>query len=131
MKRRSKKRDAIMSCLQGTKLHPTAEWVYQQLKPDYPDLSLGTVYRNLSQFKEEGAIVSVGTVGGLERFDADTSPHGHLVCRSCGAVVDAGRADIPAAVIACAEKETGGVVEASRLIFTGLCQTCNPKKFSS
>ena len=50
MKRHSKKRDAILTCLRQTKSHPTAEWIYQKLKPEYPNLSLGTVYRNLSEF---------------------------------------------------------------------------------
>ena len=49
-RKNSKKRAAILACLQNTKTHPTAEWIYQQLKPQIPDLSLGTVYRNLSLF---------------------------------------------------------------------------------
>ena len=55
----SRKRQAILEALRNTKIHPTAEWVHQTLKNDYPDLSLGTVYRNLSQFKEEGIILSM------------------------------------------------------------------------
>ena len=50
-KKFSRKREAILTCLHGTTCHPTAEWVYQQLKPQFPDLSLGTVYRNLAAFK--------------------------------------------------------------------------------
>ena len=60
----SHKREAILNIMRGTKSHPTAEWVYQQLKPQYPDLSLGTVYRNISRFKEEGQLITVGVVGG-------------------------------------------------------------------
>lgn len=74
VRKHSRKRDAILACLRSTTCHPTAEWVYQQLKPAIPDLSLGTVYRNLSMFKDEGLVISVGTVGGLERFDGNTSP---------------------------------------------------------
>ena len=61
-KKFSRKREAILTCLHGTTCHPTAEWVYQQLKPQFPDLSLGTVYRNLAAFKAEGVIDSVGVV---------------------------------------------------------------------
>ena len=43
----SRKREAIYQTVCDTKVHPTAEWVYEALKPVYPDLSLGTVYRNL------------------------------------------------------------------------------------
>ena len=65
-RKHSKKRDAIYECVRSTKTHPSAEWVYSRLKPEIPDLSLGTVYRNLAMFKQEGDIISVGTVGGLE-----------------------------------------------------------------
>lgn len=50
MRRHSKKRDAILSCIRRSHLHPSAEWIYTQLKPEHPDLSLGTVYRNLALF---------------------------------------------------------------------------------
>ena len=45
----SRKREAILMTIRNATIHPTAEWVYQQLKPQYPDLSLGTVYRNIAQ----------------------------------------------------------------------------------
>ena len=64
-RKHSRKRDAILDCMRNTTCHPTAEWVYQQLKPIYPDLSLGTVYRNLAMFKESGTIQSIGVVGGI------------------------------------------------------------------
>ena len=51
IQKKSRKRDAILACVCSTDTHPTAEWVYTQLKPDIPDLSLGTVYRNLAMFR--------------------------------------------------------------------------------
>ena len=50
--RYSKKREAILNAIQSTKCHPSADWVYQTLKPEHPDLSLGTVYRNLEFFRQ-------------------------------------------------------------------------------
>jgi len=88
LKNTAKKREAILAKLRSTTAHPTAEWVYLELKEQYPDLSLGTVYRNIGLFKDEGEIISVGTVAGQERFDGDTSPHGHFVCLTCRAVID-------------------------------------------
>jgi len=68
------------------------------LKDEYPDLSLGTVYRNLSLFKKDGMIVSVAVVDGQERFDGCVDPHGHFICSKCNSVIDvdlpANRADI-------------------------------------
>ena len=79
-RKNSKKRQVILEALAATTAHPTAQELYQQLKPDYPDLSLGTVYRNLSLFAEEGDAMSVGVFRGQERFDARTNPHAHLHC---------------------------------------------------
>ncbi|NLG92671.1 MAG: transcriptional repressor, partial [Clostridiales bacterium] len=60
----SRKREAILKAIRSTTTHPTAEWVYQKVKPEYPDLSLGTVYRNIAQFKKDGPIICVGIVNG-------------------------------------------------------------------
>ena len=88
LRNHSKKREAILEKLRSTTSHPTAEWVHRELKEDFPDLSLATVYRNIGLFKEEGEIVSVGTVAGQERFDGNTAPHAHFVCQRCRAVID-------------------------------------------
>lgn len=120
----SRKRAAILAVLQNTKLHPTAEWVYAQLKPEYPDLSLGTVYRNLNRLREKGQAASLGTVGGRERFDGDVSPHAHLVCEKCGAVLDVPARMPEAADFRCIAEETGCRVRSASLAFRGLCPDC-------
>lgn len=124
IRKRSRKRDAILECICATSTHPTAEWVYSQLKPAIPDLSLGTVYRNISMFREEGKIVSVGVVNGLERFDGNTAPHVHFVCQQCGAVLDVGNIEVPVQLTSLAEQATGGAVTGCSLSFAGVCQTC-------
>ena len=86
--RYSKKREAILTAIRSSDAHPSAEWIYHTLKSTHPDLSLGTVYRNLLFFQQNGTIQSVGVVNGQERFDAVTAPHSHFVCTSCGAVID-------------------------------------------
>lgn len=87
-RRYSKKREAIYNALAHTHEHPSAEWLYQQLKPEYPDLSLATVYRNLKELVSQGEAIVVGTLEGKERFDACHHPHAHLLCRGCGCVLD-------------------------------------------
>ena len=126
VRKRSKKRDAILACIRETDTHPSAEWIYTMLKPQIPDLSLGTVYRNLSMFREEGLVVSVGVVGGLERFDGNTVPHVHFVCEGCGAVLDVGSIEVPTELTSLAETSTGGRVHACSLRFMGLCKSCKP-----
>jgi len=88
IKNYSRKREAILSKIRSTTCHPTADEVYMSLKEEYPDLSLGTVYRNLSLFKKEGSVIAVAVVDGQERYDGCTSPHGHFVCYKCSAVTD-------------------------------------------
>jgi Fur family peroxide stress response transcriptional regulator len=124
MQRFSKKRQAIYDCLCGTRTHPTADWIYQQLHPAYPDLSLGTVYRNLSQLKAAGLICSVGAVNGQERYDGNVSPHAHLVCQGCGTVVDVMDVQPPQSLIAAAQAATGYQVTGMSLQFVGLCPSC-------
>lgn len=126
IRKRSKKRDAILACIRSTDIHPSAEWVYTQLKPQIPDLSLGTVYRNIHMFREEGTVVSVGVVDGLERFDGNTRPHVHFVCEGCGAVLDVGTIEVPMELTAQAEEATGGMVAACKLSFSGRCPKCKP-----
>ena len=123
----SRKREAILGKIRSTLSHPTAEWVYRELKEEYPDLSLATVYRNIGLFKEEGHVVSVGTVAGQERFDGNTEPHGHFICSACRAVIDI---DIPAEhpeICALLEKTRGFRVERAELTAYGDCDAClNP-----
>ena len=121
----SKKRDAILECVRSTDTHPTADWVYAQLKPQIPDLSLGTVYRNLAMFKQEGIIGSMGVVDGMERFERNTFPHAHFICHGCSAVIDVEGVDPPEYL----GKQIGcGNVQECILTFTGLCNECAEKR---
>ena len=119
-----KKRDAILTCLRGTTTHPSAEWIYMQLKDEIPKLSLGTVYRNLAYIKEAGKAISVGTVKGIKRFDGNTSPHVHFICNSCGAVIDLPEVAVPEELKASAESDCGGSVCSCQLSFCGICSNC-------
>ena len=120
-KKHFRKRDAILTCLRQTSVHPSAEWLYAQLKPEIPDLSIGTVYRNLALFKEKGMIISLGTVKGVERFDGNTEPHVHFICTACDAVIDLHQIPMPRYD----REECGGChIESCALTFTGLCSNC-------
>ena len=119
-----KKRNAILTCLRGTDVHPSADWVHAQIKQEYPDISLGTVYRNLALFKQQGMIQSIGTVGGVERFDGNVEPHVHFICQCCESVIDLPRMEVPESLSSRAADETGGTVANCQLTFTGTCQSC-------
>jgi len=116
-RRHSKKRDAILNLIRSTKSHPGAQWVYECLKPQYPDLSLGTVYRNIKVLIGEGAVVSAGVINGEERFDGDIYPHSHAVCKRCGLIVDLSASAKPA-------KIPGFSDELQNIVFYGICDAC-------
>lgn len=127
MERKAKhfqKRDAILSCLRGTKTHPTAEWIYEQLRLSDADISLATVYRNLALFKRQGLIQSVATVNGTERFDGNPLPHVHFICNGCDAVTDLEGISVPQELSSAAGQCAGGTIEGCQLTFSGLCSQC-------
>ena len=126
--RYSKKREAILAAIRGTSCHPSAEWIYQQLKPRHPDLSLGTVYRNLAFFQEAGQVQSVGVVQGQERFDAVTTPHSHFVCNYCGTVSDLPNIRPEKDLEQTVSTQYGFAVERCELTFYGLCPNCTDQQ---
>ena len=102
-----RKRNAILSCLRCAHAHPSAEEIHRMLQAEHPDISLATVYRNLSLFKRQGQIRSLGTVDGIERFDGDTSPHVHFICTGCGAVLDLPQLALPQSLESEAQSSSG------------------------
>lgn len=119
----SRQRDAVLKVLQGTKSHPTAEWIYERVKRDNPSVSLATVYRNLKQLTELGAIMKFEAGTGKEHYDACTEAHYHFVCRSCSAVKDADLPVIPFDKIVSIGNERV-YVDSHHLILYGLCEKC-------
>ena len=119
-----KKRNAILTCLKERTDHPSAEMIFSTLKPEIPDLSIGTVYRNLTVFRQQGVATCVATVGGVERFDGDVHEHVHFICNECGSVSDLHKIAPPEALRTAAEECIGGRVDACQLSFTGICKEC-------
>ncbi len=87
--RNTKQKEAIIAAVNNTKTHPTADEIYSALKPEHEKLSLGTVYRNLNKFSENGLIKKISVPGLGDRFDFNTSDHEHFICIDCGKVFDA------------------------------------------
>ena len=120
--RNSATRNSIYDYLCGTKAHPSAEMIYLDLRETNPNLSFGTVYRNLKQLEETGRIIRVSTVNNRERYDATCSEHLHFACEKCGRVIDLMEADMATAVTAC------GLPYGSRIrCIYGTCESCSDK----
>ncbi|MCH5297491.1 MAG: transcriptional repressor [Ruminococcus sp.] len=123
----SSKRNAIYNTICSTLTHPSAKWVYEKLKPEIPDLSLGTVYRNIALFKNEGKVNVICSINGEERIDADTKPHPHFACNVCGKISDV--KDSNTAYSENRELENAGyTVESRYVIYYGLCPECSKKR---
>ena len=121
--RYSRQRERIYQAVRDSREHPTAQMVYDILRPELPKLSLGTVYRNLQQMAAEGRLVQLD--GPVARFDAVLEPHTHLRCASCGQVAD-GVLSYDAALDRAA-MAGGWTITGHSLTFTGICPACAGK----
>ena len=123
-RRYSRQRETIYQAVLASRDHPTAEMIYEQLRTELPQLSLGTVYRNLRLLVEEGRLQELG--GPTARFDGVTAPHTHLRCKRCGQVLDLESLPYDPALDRMAAAG-GAVIESHSLVFTGLCPACAGK----
>ncbi|MCI9486610.1 MAG: transcriptional repressor [Lachnospiraceae bacterium] len=119
----SRQRESIKEFLSGRTDHPTADMVYVNIRKSYPNISLGTVYRNLSLLESLGEVRKLSCGDGAERFDPNTEPHYHFVCRECGCVQD-----IPMTPLEELETKASeffeGSIESHTAMFFGLCGRC-------
>ena len=123
-RKNSRKRQALLDALCASHEHPTAEMLYNALKPMIPELSLGTVYRNLGVLVQEGLVRSVGHVKGQERYDAIVEPHPHFVCSNCHAVIDLELPDTVSGMYDEIDRHFHCCPEEYSLTIKGLCPQC-------
>ncbi len=88
MKNYSRQREAVLNVLCSTTSHPTAAWIYEKVREEIPNISLGTVYRNLSGLSEDGTIRKLSFGDSSVHFDGDISVHSHFYCEHCGEITD-------------------------------------------
>ena len=122
MKNYSRQREAILKVLGSTTTHPTAAWIYEKVREEIPNISLGTVYRNLAQLSEEGIIRKIPVGDNHEHFDGDTTQHSHFFCKDCEKITDIfiDTEDSRKQV----EAETGSRVDSGTYTFFGVCKAC-------
>lgn len=123
MLKNSKQRDAIKSFLMTRYDHPTAETVYLNVKKNFPNISLGTVYRNLSLLSEIGEIQKLSTGIGPDRFDGNPAPHYHFICNQCGSVLDLDVTGLDH-INVLASQNFDGEIEGHLIYFYGKCPDC-------
>ncbi|MCI2106971.1 MAG: transcriptional repressor [Intestinimonas sp.] len=121
-KRYSRQREMIFQALCNTTEHPTAEMVYNWLKPKNPSLSLGTVYRNLNLLADSGMIMRLAFP--IERYDANTKPHPHFQCLRCGRVYDLDGLSYDPHLDEAASQYSGHQISRHEIVFYGICIHC-------
>jgi Fur family peroxide stress response transcriptional regulator len=127
VKRMTKQRKTILEVIRSTTCHPTAEWIYEQARKVIPEISLGTIYRNLQVLVQEQEIQELKYGSTFSRFDGNTHPHYHFVCLKCGQVYDLNM-PVLTKLNQQAAKIIGGSVESHRLVFYGACQQCEKEE---
>ncbi len=119
----SKQRDAILEVLHSTKAHPTADAIYAEVRKKIPNISLGTVYRNLAKLSEDNTIIKVNAGTGVEHFDGTPTPHYHVVCTECGAIDDIDAEPLEEVNLWAAKNFKGEIYKHSTIFF-GKCEKC-------
>ncbi|MFP4491885.1 MAG: transcriptional repressor [Spirochaetaceae bacterium] len=124
---RSDLREQILNLLEQTDSHPTAAWVHDQLREEFPKVAIGTVYRNLNILVSEGQIKNIRFDDATDHFDANTSRHYHFICEECGAIRDL---EVPydETLELKVSSQTGFEVHTHRLDFYGVCEQCRNNK---
>lgn len=125
----SRQREVIKDFLKTRKDHPTADVVYTNVREQYPNISLGTVYRNLTLLADIGEIQRLRVGDGVDHFDADVSPHYHFVCTECGSVIDLEMDSIDN-IVDIAGMNFDGKITGHVTYFYGICGNCSKKTLS-
>ena len=122
----SRQREAIKEFLMTRKDHPTADVVYMNVRQEFPNISLGTVYRNLTLLSDMGELLRLRVGDGVDHFDATTTPHYHFICQDCGSVSDLDLSDMQT-INEIAGKNFGGRIDGHVTYFYGACEHCAKK----
>ena len=125
----SRQRASIKEYLSNTREHPTADTVYLHVREEFPNISLGTVYRNLNLLADIEEAIKISTPNGGDRFDGRTDPHYHVVCTCCGNVSDLEMSEEQIHYInQLANDNFDGSIESHTTLFYGICAECANKK---
>ena len=124
--KRSRQRERILALLRSTDTHPTANWLFGRLKKEFPNLSMGTVYRNIGILVHQGLISRIAFGSTFDRLDANTGDHYHFICEKCNAIID-----LKLPLVRGLEKQVpasaGFEVHRHAVEFYGLCPRCAKK----
>lgn len=123
----SRQRESIKNFLMSRNDHPTADVVYHQLRIIYPNISLGTVYRNLALLTDLGEIKKLNCGDGVDHFDGHIQPHYHVICTKCHKVTDLDM-KYQIELDKAASSHFKGKIQKHTCNFYGICDECLSKE---
>ncbi len=121
---------AIFGMLNSTDKHPSAETIYRTLEPNHPSLSLATVYKTLDTLKKAKLIQEINVGEDSFRYDANNSPHAHIICVECKEVFDLPKLDIIDTIKNELVNKTDFIILNEQLFFYGMCKNCQQSNSS-
>lgn len=124
--RYSRQREAILNTVRKARSHPTAEWVYETVRGEIPNISLGTVYRNLKYLTTHGKIEEVILDDNVTRYDGNVGDHYHCICEECGKILDVAL-DAENMLSQIETQISDFKISTHKLEFYGLCDSCAKK----
>ena len=127
IRRETKQREAILNIFRSVDSHPTADCIYDEARKVIPNISKGTVYRNLKILRDIGEISELNLSGTVSRYESKPEKHYHFRCEKCGRVFDLDEPvnkDLDDRVA----RNTGFTVSYHQLEFRGLCKDCKNKQ---
>lgn len=119
----SKQRNIILEIVNSSCNHPTVDMIYKEVQKKIPNISLGTVYRNLNQLVEHGYIKKILIANESERFDKISEEHIHFICLSCKKVEDLLVEDLRK-FLKKIEEENKMQILSKEIVLKGLCHNC-------
>jgi Fur family ferric uptake transcriptional regulator len=122
--RMTPQRMMILSIIEGSDTHISAEEIYAQVVAMYPRVNISTVYRTLELLKEQGLIYEIDLGGGRVGYHPeDKGHHHHLICRKCNTVVDINES-VLFSVKAILLQAFNFDADLKHLAISGLCEKC-------
>jgi Fur family peroxide stress response transcriptional regulator len=117
-------RQVIYEAVVDSREHPTPELIYEQVRQRIPSISLGTIYKNVKTFLDSGVLKEVTLHHGSLRLESNMTPHHHLVCSSCKAILDIDESAVEPVRLPKTKLPAGFSIQQCRVEFVGVCKSC-------